>query len=460
MRTRPTRVLFVHARSVFVAAALLAAASPASGQVTNDKLQLAPGDGATDDAFGWSIAMGDRYVVIGSPQSDATEADSGSAYQYDATTGAVVRELTADDGEAGDRFGSAVAIAGGVIAVGAWRDDDNGTDSGSVYLFDAESGEQRHKLSPSDLDASSGFGGSIAMDGGVLAVGAARGMNNGQQTGTAYLFDSETGSLLHKLTAEDGASRDEFGHSIALDAGLVVVGAVHDADLGFWSGSAFVFDAATGAQLQKLLPIDGDIEDRFGQSVAIEGQTVVVGMEFQGDNGHRAGAAYFFDATTGEQRLKLLPIDGLDNDWFGHSVAIDGGIVAIGARQDDDAGTQSGSAYLFEAESGRLRAKLLPSEASQGDQFGNAIDIRNGVVGVGSIFANSTAVRSGSAYVFGVPDAPCTADINRDGYVGHGDITEFVARFLFGDQTADVNGDGFLKQDDLIAFVEAYFAGC
>ena len=115
------------------------------------------------------------------------------------------------------------------------------------------------------------------------------------------------------------------------------------------SGAAYLFDTATGRQIFKLLPNDGAAFDWFGQSVAVSGATAIVGALFDGDNGTESGSAYLFDATTGAQIAKLLADDGAGGDQFGWSVAISGATAIGGAWTDDDNGENSGSAYLFDA---------------------------------------------------------------------------------------------------------------
>ncbi len=129
-------------------------------------------------------------------------------------------ELLAIDGAEHDVFGESIAIDDGIVAVGAMRDDDNGIDSGSVYLFDASTGRQLRKLVPSDGAAGDLFGNAISICNGVVAVGAYHKSDNGQYSGAAYLFDTLTGYQIAKLLPNDGSADDIFGYSIALDQSL------------------------------------------------------------------------------------------------------------------------------------------------------------------------------------------------------------------------------------------------
>jgi len=140
--------------------------------------------------------------------------------------GQVVNEdlkITASDGALGDEFGGAIDIDQGIIAVGARNDDDNGVDSGAAYLFSVTTGAQTAKLVPADGAAGDEFGFSVAVKGGVVVVGAVRDVHNGIASGSAYLFDASTGAQLAKLTASDAAAGDEFGFAVATD-GVVGIG--------------------------------------------------------------------------------------------------------------------------------------------------------------------------------------------------------------------------------------------
>ncbi len=134
-------------------------------------------------------------------------------------------------------------------------------------------------------------------------------------TGPAY---ADLGDQLAKLLADDGAAWDEFGHSVAISGTTAIVGAHLDDDNGTNSGSAYLFDTATGRQITKLLPDDGAEGDHFGESVAIGGTTAIVGALFgDNDNGDNSGSAYLFDISdpaNPTQIAKLLPDDGAASD--------------------------------------------------------------------------------------------------------------------------------------------------
>ncbi|MBL4698630.1 MAG: FG-GAP repeat protein [Phycisphaerales bacterium] len=438
---------------------VLALVTPAFGQVINEDIKLLAVDGEADNQFGISIAIDNGIVAVGAWGDDDNGFGSGSAYLFNAATGAQIVKLLPLDGLAGDLFGNSIAIADGVVAVGARWDDLTGSNSGSAYLFNT-SGTQTTKLLASDGAAGDEFGFSIAIADGVVAVGAWRNRDNGTNSGSAYLFDAATGVEIFKLLPIDNSTGDSFGWSIDIANGIVAVGAKEDRDNGIRSGSAYLFDAVTGVQIAKLLASDGTANDRFGHSIALGDGVVAVGAWRNRDNGIRSGAAYLFDTSTGVQFAKLLPSDGAGLDEFGWSIAIDNGVVAVGANRHNDNGQTSGSAYLFDAATGVEIAKLLPSDGATLDQFGESIAMDNGVVVVGASLDGDNGFESGSAYVFSVPGADCPADFTGDGNLNFFDIAAFLTAFGNSDPIADFTSDGVFNFFDVAAFLQFFAAGC
>ena len=428
---------------------------------TFENLKITASDGVASDFFGRSIAIDNTTIAVGARGDDDNGSNSGSAYIFDASTGNETTKLLPTDGAQGDQFGTSIAIDSTVAITGAFRDDDNGPNSGSAYLFDASTGAQLIKLLPTDGAPNDSFGFSVAIDNGVAAVGSFLDDDNGNDSGSAYLFDASTGTQLFKLLPNNGAASDQFGYSIAIDSGIAAVGAINADNNGNGSGAAYLFDASTGAQLFKLLPADGAAGDQFGNSIAINNGIVAVGAHQDDDSGTNSGSAYLFDASTGTQIAKLLPRDGAAFDTFGFSIAIDDSVVAVGRSRDDVNGSQSGSAYLFDASTGAYIAKLLTTDGAGGDQFGYSIAIANGTVAAGAWYDDDNGTDSGSIYVFNPSTAPsCPADLTADGTLDFFDISTFLTLFSSGDLAADFTNDAQLDFFDISAFLTAFSAGC
>ena len=156
---------------------------------------------------------------------------------------------------------------------------------------------------------------------------------------------------IQKLLASDGTTDDLFGRSVSIYGDTALIGVTGDDDNGDYSGSAYVFtcDGASWTQQAKLTSSDGATDDFFGRSVSLYGDTALIGAIGSDDNGDVSGSAYVFtrDGTSWTQQVKLLASDGAFGDIFGWSVSLYGDTALIGAYGDDDNGDDSGSAYMF-----------------------------------------------------------------------------------------------------------------
>ena len=338
------------------AAASLSISQPAYAQISEFKITAA--DGAEGDRFGWSVSISGDYAVVGARFDDDNGTNAGSAYIFKRIGASWQQEakLLPSDGAAGDRFGWSVSISGDYAVVGSDLDDDNGSQSGSAYVFkrSGTSWVEEAKITASDGAPDDQFGGSVSISGDYAVVGAPFDDDKGSKSGSAYVFKRSGTSWVEeaKITASDGAPDNQFGGSVSISGDSVaVVGAWSDDDKGSKSGSAYVFKrtGTTWAQEAKLLPSDGATEDHFGASVSISGDYAVLGAWGDDDNGLSSGSAYLFkrSGTNWTQEAKLLPSDGAPGDNFGWSASISGDYSVLGASFDDDNGLSSGSAYVY-----------------------------------------------------------------------------------------------------------------
>ena len=360
--------------------------------------KLLTSDGAADDQFGLSVSLSGNRALVGSRFDDDNGNNSGSAYIFDVTTGNFLQKLTPPDGAAGDQFGISVSLSDNRALVGSRLDNDNGANSGSAYLFDVTTGNLLQKLLAPDGAADDRFGFSVSLSGNRALVGSFLDDDNGTNSGSAYLFDVTTGNFLQKFTPPDGAEFDRFGTSVSLSGNTALVGRFGDEDNG--SGSAYLFDVTTGNLLQKLTAPDGAEFDRFGRSVSLSGNMALVGAYLDDDNGTNSGSAYLFDVTTGNLLQKLKASDGAADDRFGFSVSLSGNMALVGSRLDDDNGSNSGSAYLFDVTTGNLLQKLTPLDGAAGDQFGFSVSLSGNTALVASYLDDDNGTDSGSAYLF------------------------------------------------------------
>jgi hypothetical protein len=321
------------------------------------------------------------------------------------------QKLTATDGHSFDQFGISVAISGDTLLSGAYQDDSSaGADTGSAYVFHANgaSWTRQAKLVASDAHLDDEFGSAVALWGDTAVVGARFVDTNGTNSGAAYVFTRSAGvwSQQQKLLAFDGAPFDGFGASVAIRGDTLVVGAPTGSSPMFESGSAYVFtrSGTTWTLQQKLVAADAAQSDGFGVAVALEEDLLLVGTPGKDLPALDAGAAYVFarNGSIWTQVQRLTAPDFATNDFFGISVALSGGTAAIGSSRDDDAGTDSGSVYVFTGagSSWSLQQKLTASTGAPGDWFGKVTAIAGDRLLVGAPIAVVGPVRRGTAYVF------------------------------------------------------------
>ena len=432
-------------------AVLLYGAGTAQADFGDQIAKLVPEDPLAWNRFGYAVAIDGDIAIVGQVSNEGIGGTTGSAHLYSGATGEWLATLLPEDGYDDDSFGVPVAIDGGLAIVGAHGDDDLGSAAGAAYIFDANTYQQIVKLRADDGHSFDLFGRAVAISNGIAVVGAPQDDDNGSSSGSAYLFDAVTGAQRAKLVPSDGGYEQYAGSSVAIDGEIAVVGSWSPSSIG----AVHVFDVATGEELAKLLPEDAEQGDRFGFSVGVCDGVVVVGASGDDDHGDASGSAYLFEATTGEQLAKLLPDDGAADDFFGESVAISGTMVLVGGEGDDDAGPFTGSAYLFDATTGEQLAKLLPDDASGLSYFGLSAGLAGGVAIVG---APGVAQDSGAAYLFDVSD--CPIDLNADGELNILDFVTFQLLWQGSDAAADCDANGVLDQLDFVCFQQLFAEGC
>ncbi len=396
------------------------AVAPAAGQclTATQVARVNPIGGEALDVFGSAVAIsGDTAVVGAFGDDNGAWSNRGSAYVFTRTGGVWSLQgwLEAFDGNEDDEFGWTVAIAGDTIVVGARKDDTGaGADAGSAYVF-TRSGmawSRQAKLTASDGASGDRFGTSVAIAADTIVVGAEGDDNaGGAGAGAAYVFTRSGTAWTQqaKLTASDGATGDTLGWSIAIAGDTAVVGARYDdTPAGTDAGSAYVFarSGTVWSQQAKLTASDGAPSDWLGTSVAIVGDTIVAGAS-QDDTpgGFNAGSAYVFTraGTVWTQQAKLMASDGAPEDNMGVSVGIAGDTAVVGAYWDDTpGGVNAGSTYVF-VRSGTVwtqQAKLMASDGAAGDQLGRGAAIDGDTLLVGAQGDDTPgAANAGSAYV-------------------------------------------------------------
>jgi FG-GAP repeat len=492
----------------------------AAGQTTqtagviSQQAYLKASNTGAEDFFGGSIAVSGDTVVVGAAgessnavgvngnQADNSAIISGAAYVFVRSGGVWSQQayLKASNtggrdnfstSPVGDVFGGSVAISGDTIIVGAAREDSNAvgvngnqadnsaSDSGAAYIFVRRSGawSQQAYLKASNTGANDYFGFSVAISGETVVVGAyiedsaAVGVNGNQtndlsyNSGAAYVFVRNGGDWSQQayLKASNTGANDYFGTSVAISGDTVVIGAYGEEssalgvngdqtnDLSSDSGAAYVFERSSGTWSQQayLKASNNAANDYFSNSIAVSGDTIVVGAYREGSNalgvnGNQAdnsaefsGAAYVFvrSGITWSQQAYLKASNTEANDYFGNSVAVSGDTVVVGAaaessnavgvngNQADNNAYFSGAAYVFVRSgiSWSQQAYLKASSTGWGYRFASSVAVSGDTFLVGAGGVDSS---SGAAYIF----SPLIADTTLPSLLVTGKVPKMTAK--------------------------------
>ncbi len=448
--------------------------------------------------FGWSVAVSGDTLVVGAyreasnatgvngDETDNSIVSAGAAYVFTRANGIWSQQayLKASNSERSDQFGYSVAISGNTIVVGARSEDSDATGvngdetnnlnqtSGAAYVFTRSNGiwSQQAYLKASNTRALDFFGFSVAISGDSIVVGSIRedsdatGVNGDEDnelagnSGAAYVFTRSNGTWTQQayLKASNTGTNDEFGLSVAISADTLVVGAYQEDsnaigvngdegnNLYPYAGAAYVFarTGTTWSQQAYLKASNTAVLDRFGYSVAISEDTVVVGAygedsdavgvngDDANDNSEGSGAVYVFTraGTEWSQQAYLKASNNDAGDNFGFSVAISDEEIVVGANFEESNATgvngdennnltsNSGAAYIFtrSASVWDQQAYLKASNTGASDYYGRSVAISAGTVivgtpgeasnasGVDGNGADNSATGSGASYVYGI----------------------------------------------------------
>ena len=384
----------------------------------NETIKLTSSDGSENDRFGFSVAIdGDTLAIASVLDRDrgpgaisdnrGRGTRSGSVYIFERNSNnnddwIEVKKLTANDREAEDYFGSGIAIDGDTLLVRAL--DDNFSIA-STYVFERDAGGPNNWGKVTRIFDS----GVMAISKDTIVMGSRLDDDNGLNPGSVSIYErnfdgSNNWSYVTNIFASDGAPNKRFGQSAAIENNTIVVGAldsvyIYERDVNNadgWSeikklieyrsenvaisGDTLAISAFESSAYPQVFLFERNLNDilnswgqvahlrpddihntvsRFGRSIAIDGNWLVVGAPFDRDKGRYSGSAYLFKRDQSNPARwswegKLNAIDGQGDDFFGEDVAISGEVVVIGKPTDNDIGPRSGAAYIFSLSSDSL----------------------------------------------------------------------------------------------------------
>src|SRR3989344_5658740 len=242
-----TSIHFRKSLTLFSLLAILAMPIGASATTYGTPITINNPTPAAGDIFGNSVSIDEDRFIIGAPSDDTGATDAGSAYFFDATTGALLQTFNNPTPAEADFFGSSVSLSGNMALIGAYNDDTGATNAGSAYLFDTTTGTLLHTFNNLTPATSNLFGASVSISSDKVLIGVYADDTGANNAGSAHLYDATTGTLLQTFNNPTPAFNDQFGYSVSISGDKVLISAPLN---NTHYGSAYLYDATTGTLLQ------------------------------------------------------------------------------------------------------------------------------------------------------------------------------------------------------------------
>lgn len=316
---------------------------------------------ATNDQFGTAVSLSGNLALVGARNDAVGGTGSGVAYLFDVTTGALTRTFLnpGPTPRTLDNFGGSVALYGNRALVSAIGEDQGANNAGAAYLFDTTTGALLQTFLNPTPESNDNFGFDVALFGNRALISTINDDTAALNAGAAYLFDTTTGSLLKTFlnpTPELNnafGNNDNFGFSVALSSTRVAIGAPNERVNGFHNGAVYLYDLASFELLDTLvIPTPhSDTAEFLGNDVALSDHYVLAGAPFRNKGLPTAqrdlGAAFLFDAHTGDFLQEIGDPAPTRNDRFGVTVALDGDNALIGAQTDLVGSIRPGQVFAY-----------------------------------------------------------------------------------------------------------------
>ncbi|OKY26409.1 FG-GAP repeat protein [Thalassotalea sp. PP2-459] len=380
-------------------------------------------DGKAGDAFGYGVAIDGNTALVGALKADIDGViDAGAAYVYVWADNGWQKQakLVAKPAFADDTLGGKVVLKNNIAMLGVMRRDDKGKDSGAVVSFERKLNiwKQNRIFTAPDAKPGDAFGQSIALTDNYLVIGAPRNDALGIDSGAAYIYKREK-EIWHyqaKITASDGVTGDLFGISVAIDGNTILVGADLNDEKAENAGAVYVYvlEENKWQQEAKLMASDGGKTDIFGVRVALSENTALISARRDDikELGKDVGSAYIFvrEGSTWTQQVKLTSPDGQADDRFGRGVALSGDTAIISAMNHDANGKDTGALYLYKKSIGgwRYTSKYVAKKSMPDDKFGWSIGLSNDIAIVGTPNFDVLGQESGAVFI---QDLNCTSKL-------------------------------------------------
>lgn len=436
-------------------------------------------NGANHEKFGESVDLFDTTGIIGYPGFAGGTTNEGAVSiiiknQGGKNNWGQVIRLIPNDPSLNKEFGKSVAIYSNLAIVGAPGDTTNGTNSGSAYIFERNTGGvnnwgQVAKLTASDADTFDLFGSSVSIFENYVSIGAMCNKDSGECSGAVYIYYKDFGGLnnwgeVKKVTASDGKTTDYFGYSVSMDSSTLAVGAIEGKGIDtIPTGAVYVYHKNQGGgnnwgEITKILSSDIDTNDAFGASVFLSNDTLAVGAPEKDEVSFpQSGAAYLFYKNQGGgnnwgELQKLSPSIQNTANRFGTSVAFDRNYMLIGTDGDSTNGMEAGSIYLFEKKTTwQLNKLIFSSDLVSQDNFGHSVSVHKQFGLVGAYNKSDAGLNAGAAYVFVENNNPHVSGINDTVFCENDPIS---LSFKLTDIETSFNGISIIKNSTNLSLVD------
>ncbi|UCD75009.1 MAG: hypothetical protein JSV91_14625 [Phycisphaerales bacterium] len=444
------------------------AARPPSALTRDDPPQpcetdkLVAADAGYYSFFGAALDLQRDLLAIGSHSNQAY------LYRFDSEIAQWIEEINIEKPDSMD-FGYSVELEGNWLIVGAPGDEEQGWQAGCAYVFryDGSTWVQQQKLLASDGGELDYFGCSVAIDGDFLVIGADEHFFTHEGTGWAKVFHFDGSSWIEQqtLAAHDGEEEDRFGGSVAIQDDIILVGAIGDDN---FRGSAYCFvydpDLNMWVENQKLQASGGGGWDLFGRCVSISGDKAIIGEDFSDDDAYEAGTAHIYRLDSEGlwvEEQELHASNAGAEHHFGYSASIDGDVAIVGA-------TWAGAyeffawAYVFRFDGQTWNeVSVLQSNQPPENHFGECVALDGDRAIVGAPYEYGQSADEGAVYIY---DGLLGLDCNDNLVSDYCDIFFGTSQDLNDNGIPDeceecpedLNGDGVVNIDDLFQVLAAW----
>lgn len=389
------QVLFCLFLSLFMSSSLFAQL-----ELEYDVETLLKSDEGIGGRFGHAVAISGNTAIVSMPDYSENAIYAGTVYifRFDGNNWVKQQKLIANDGQEGDSFGYSVAISGNTAIIGAHSFDNNDWQSefGAAYIFqfNGYNWVEQQKLQPID-GPTSGFGFSVAIDGNTIIVGDME--YSDDYSVAAYIFHLNNNIWEQQQKLVPGNGQKRFGCSVAIYGNTAIIGAM-DYYTGsiYVKGAAYIFQNNGGnwTKQQELTASDGKPEDYYGCAVAINGDNAIVGAEgyYTYLDDQKPGAVYIYknSGSNWEEQSKLTASDNKnESDYFGGSLAIENDMIVVGAPA-------KGGVYIFQPDGIEWKqTKKIPGNYN----LGHSVALDQNTVLAGGPFLTGDGY-DGAAYVY------------------------------------------------------------